>query len=135
MGMTHVPWRIPWRTVSCGRDPMQEQGKSVRYLPPEEEGAAEKTCGELATIPILSNPVMLCEVQVKKMEVKLNLGRIEDRGRCFKICFYFSLFYSDLTGNKVISLNQVSFDDVMGIAACPYSYPQAFCSIFCPLFS
>lgn len=81
----------------------------MRNLPPEEEGVAEKTCGELATIPILSNPVVLCEVEVKKTEVKLNLGRIEDERRCFKICFYFSLFYSDLIGNKAISLNQVSF--------------------------
>jgi len=29
-----------------------EQGKSVRSLPPEEEGAAETTCDELTTIPI-----------------------------------------------------------------------------------
>lgn len=88
---------------------MQEQGKSVRNLPPEEEGAAEKICGELTTIPILCYPVLLCEEEVEKLEVKLSLGRIEDGGRGFKICFYFSLFYSDLIGNKLISLSQVCF--------------------------
>ncbi|KAK4823918.1 hypothetical protein QYF61_008304 [Mycteria americana] len=36
-------WRSPWRTVSGGRDPTLEQGKSVRSPPPEEEGAAETT--------------------------------------------------------------------------------------------
>ncbi|KAK4824821.1 hypothetical protein QYF61_019671 [Mycteria americana] len=36
-------WRRSWRTVSYGRDPMLEQGKSVRSPLPEEEGAAETT--------------------------------------------------------------------------------------------
>ncbi|KAK4830312.1 hypothetical protein QYF61_009817 [Mycteria americana] len=36
-------WRSLWRTVSCGRDPTLEQGKSVRSPPSEEEGAAETT--------------------------------------------------------------------------------------------
>lgn len=77
----------------------------MRNLPPEEEGAAEKTCGELTTIPIFCHPELLCEEEVEKLEVKLSLGRVEDWGRCFKICFYLSLFYSDLIDNKLISLS------------------------------
>lgn len=81
----------------------------MRNLPPEQEGAAEKMCGELTTIPIFCHPELLCEEEVEKLEVKLSLGRIEDGGKCFKICFYFSLFYSDLIGNELISLSQVCF--------------------------
>jgi len=36
-----------------------EQGKSVRSLPPEEEGAAEPTCDELTVTPILHTPAPL----------------------------------------------------------------------------
>lgn len=88
---------------------LQEQGKNMRNLPPEEEEAAEKTYCELTTIPILCHPTLLCDEEVEKLVVKLSLGRIEDVGKCFKMCFYFSLFYSDLIGNKLISLSQVFF--------------------------
>ena len=46
-------------TVSCGRDPTLEQGKSVRSPPPEEEGAAETTCDELTATPIPHPPAPL----------------------------------------------------------------------------
>jgi len=36
-----------------------EQGKSVRSLPPEEEGAAETMCNEMTTAPIRHPPVLL----------------------------------------------------------------------------
>ncbi|XP_074710315.1 LOW QUALITY PROTEIN: uncharacterized protein LOC141936873 [Strix uralensis] len=42
LGGTHVGGRS-WRTVSRGREPTLEQGRSVRSPPPEEEGAAETT--------------------------------------------------------------------------------------------
>jgi len=45
VGRTH--WRSLWRTVSCERDLMLEQEKSVSSPPPEEEGAAKTTCDEL----------------------------------------------------------------------------------------
>lgn len=61
---------------------MQEQGKSVRSLPPEEEGAAE-TCGELTTNPVPCHPVLLCREEVEKLEVKLSLIRIEGGGKVF----------------------------------------------------
>ena len=50
-------WRSLWRTVSHGRDPMLEQGKSVRSPAPEEEGAAETRCDGLIVTPI---PRPLC---------------------------------------------------------------------------
>ncbi|PKU44760.1 suppression of tumorigenicity 5 protein isoform x4 [Limosa lapponica baueri] len=72
----YIPWKRPmveqfvkncslWEglmlkksTVFRGRDPMLEQGKSVRSPPPEEEGAAE-TCEELTTTSIPRSPVLL----------------------------------------------------------------------------
>ena len=45
-------WRSLWRTVSCGRDPRLEQGKSVMSPAPEEEGAAEAMCGQQTATPI-----------------------------------------------------------------------------------
>jgi len=38
---------------------MLEQGKSVRSLPPEEEGVAETMCDELTVTPIPCPPVPL----------------------------------------------------------------------------
>jgi len=38
---------------------MLELGKRVRSPPPEEEGAAETTCDELSTTPILGLPALL----------------------------------------------------------------------------
>lgn len=40
-------WRSSWKTASNGKDPTLKQGKSVRSLPTEEEGAAETTCDEV----------------------------------------------------------------------------------------
>ena len=51
-------WRSLWRTVSRERDLTLEPGKSVRSLPPEEEGTAE-TCGELTVTPIPHHPAPL----------------------------------------------------------------------------
>ena len=41
-----------WKTVSRGRDPTLEQGKSVRSPPLEEERVAETNCDKLTTTPI-----------------------------------------------------------------------------------
>jgi len=38
---------------------MLEQGKSVRSLPPKEEGTAETTCDELTITPIPRAPAPL----------------------------------------------------------------------------
>ena len=74
----------------------------MRSPPPEEEGAAETTCDELTTTPI---PASLCRWRWEEVEesgAKLSLGRREGWGEgVFKIWFYFSLSYSDLTGNKL----------------------------------
>jgi len=45
-------WRSLWRTVSCERDLMLEQGQRVRSPIPEEEGGTETTCDELTPTPI-----------------------------------------------------------------------------------
>jgi len=90
-----------WRTVSRERDLTLEQGQSVRSPPPEEKGAAETTCDELTTTPIPRPPAPLggrrerngSEVEPGK---KGMVG-----GRCFKIWIYFSLSYSDLSGDKL----------------------------------
>jgi len=65
---------------------MLEQRKSVRSLPPEEEGAAETTCDELTTTPIPHPPVPLGGRRER------NGSQIEPckqgrggGGRCFKI--------------------------------------------------
>jgi len=48
-----------WRTLSCERDLMLEQGKSVRNPRPEEEAVAETMCDELTTTPIPVPPAPL----------------------------------------------------------------------------
>jgi len=45
-----------WRTVSRGRDPVVDQGKSPH---PEEEGAAETACNEMIVTPIPCPPALL----------------------------------------------------------------------------
>jgi len=45
-------WKSLWRTVSRERDLMQEQGKSVRSPPHDEQGAADTMCDELTITPI-----------------------------------------------------------------------------------
>ena len=82
--------RNSWRTVSRGRDPTLEQGKTVRSPPPEEEGAAETTCDELTATPI---PYPLrCSGRGggRKIGNEVEPGKKGGvGGRCFKICFYF----------------------------------------------
>lgn len=56
MGTTHAGF---WRTVSCGKDNMLEQERSVRNSPPEEEGGAQTTYDELTTASVLHLPVLL----------------------------------------------------------------------------
>jgi len=75
----------------------------VRSPPSEEEGAAETTCDELTITPTPHPPALLggrrerngSEVEPGK---KGGVG-----GGCFEIYFYFSLSYSDLSGDKLFS--------------------------------
>ena len=68
----------------------------MRSPPPEEEGVAETTCDELTATPIPHPPVPLWGEEVE------NSGRREGWGEgVFKLSFYFSLSYSDLTSNKL----------------------------------
>jgi len=81
-----------------------EQGKNVRRLPPEGQGAAETTCDELTVTPIPCPPAPLGgrrERNGSKAEPgkKGGVGR-----RCLKIWIYFSLSYSDLIGDEFNSL-------------------------------
>ena len=97
-----LSWRNSWWADPHERDPTLEQGKSVRSPPPEEEGAAETMWDELTATPI---PIPLCcwrgggrgigsKAEPRK---KGGVG-----GRCiFKVWFYFSSSYSDLSGNKL----------------------------------
>ena len=101
-------WRSSWRTVFHGRDPVLEQGKSVRSPSPEEEGTAETTCDELTAAPMPHPPAPLGK-EAENLQVKLSLGRRERWGEGVKIRFYFSLAYSDLSGNKLISPSRVCF--------------------------
>ena len=73
-------WRSSWRTVSCGRDPTLEQGKSVRSPPSEEEGAAETTCDELTATSIPHPPCAAQGEEVEKSGMKLSWGRREGWG-------------------------------------------------------
>ena len=74
----------------------------MRSPPPEEGGAAETTCDELTTTPIPRPPAPLRWEEVEKIGSKVKPRKKGGvGGRCFKIWFYFSLSYSDLTGNKL----------------------------------
>jgi len=74
---------------------MVEQGKSVRSPPPEEEGVAETT--ETFLIPLHH-----LRGGGRKKGVKLIPGRREGWWKAvFKICFYYSLSYPDLIGDKL----------------------------------
>jgi len=117
-----------------------EQGQSVRSPPPEEEGAAETTHDELTTTPIPHLPVPLRRRKQRKSGVKLNPERKEGLGEgVFKaFWFYFSLPYSDLIGNKLISPSEVYFAcdsnwQVTSLSLSPNT--QAFHHIFLPLSS
>ena len=74
-----LSWRNSWRTDPRERDPMLEQGKSVRSPPHEEEEGAAETCDELTTTPI---PVPCTAVveEVEESGAKLSLGRREGWG-------------------------------------------------------
>jgi len=56
------------------------QGKSVRSPPPEEEGVAETTRGELTTDPIPCPPAPLGRGGGRETGLKLSLGRREGWG-------------------------------------------------------
>ena len=73
----------------------------MRSPPPEEEGAAETTCDELTAIPISHPSVLLRGRRQRKLGVKLSPGIGERWGKgVIRFRFYFSLSYSDLTGDK-----------------------------------
>jgi len=86
MGRTHTGGSL-WRTVSCVKDPMLEQGQSVRSPPPKGQGVAETACDELTLTPIPRPPAPLggrrerngSEVEPRK---KGGVG-----GSCLKIWF------------------------------------------------
>jgi len=73
-----------------------------------EDGAVEKTCDELNATPIPHPPVLLGAGGGREIANEVEPGKKGGVGRrCFKIWFYFSLPYSDLIGNKLISLSRV----------------------------
>jgi len=78
-----------WTTVSHERNLKQEQGKSVRSLPCEEEGAAETTCDELTTAPIPCPPVPLGGRRQRNGSEAEPGKKGGVGGRCFKIWIYF----------------------------------------------
>jgi len=81
------------------------QGKSVRSPPPEEEGVAETTRGELTTDPIPCPPALLGRGRGRETGLKLSLGRREGWGEgVLKSSFIFSLSYSDLIVDELNSL-------------------------------
>ncbi|GAB0186393.1 EH domain-containing protein 4 [Grus japonensis] len=95
-------WRSLWRTVSCERDPMLEQGKSVMSPPPEEEGAAETTDHN----PHSLSPCATGGEEVEKLGVKLSPGRREGWGEGV-LRFYFISHYRDLIDNILNKFPQV----------------------------
>jgi len=112
---------------------MLEQGRSVRRLSPEGQGA--RKCDELTTTPIPCPPAPLrgrrerngSEAEPGKK------GRVG--GRCFKIRFFFSLTYSDLIGDVLNSLFSPSVRDSnwQVISPCPCLDPRACHHISFPL--
>ena len=76
---------------------------------PGEDEAAEITWDELTVNPIPCPLAPLGGVgrEFGSEAVPGKEGRVG--GRCFKIWFYFSLPYSDLIGNKLISPSHVCF--------------------------
>jgi len=83
---------------------MLEQGKSVRSLAPEGQGAAEPTCDELIVTPVLRPPVPLGGRRERNGSEAEPGKKGEVGGRCLKIWIYFSPFYSDLIGDELNSL-------------------------------
>jgi len=67
---------------------MLEQGQSVRSPPPEEEGAAETTCGDCNPHSPSSHATR--QKEVENSGEKLSLGRRQGwREGVFKVCFCF----------------------------------------------
>jgi len=83
-------WRSSWRTVSCGKDTTLEQGKTVRRK------EWERQCVTNWLQPLFSLPLHPSAVggrEARSEGEPKKKGGVE--GRCFKICFYFSLPYFD----------------------------------------
>jgi len=83
-------WDSWWRTVSRGRDPTLEQGRSVRRK------ERQRMCDELTTASTSHPPAQLGGEEVAKIRSEVEPGNTGGvGGRCFKIWLCFSLFYSD----------------------------------------
>lgn len=65
--------RNSWRPVCHGKDPVMEQGKSVRSTSPKRKGGAETTMSWLQ--PHFSSPCANGVKRLRKLEVKLNWER------------------------------------------------------------
>ena len=74
-----LSWRNSWRADPHERDPMLEQGKSVRSPPPEEEGEVETMWDELTATPIPA-PCAAGGEEAEVSGAKLSPGRKEGRG-------------------------------------------------------
>ena len=75
----------------------------MRSPPSEEEGAAETACDELTITPIPHPPALLVGRRGRN-GIEVGPGKKGGvGGRCLKIWFYFSLSYSDLIGDELIS--------------------------------
>jgi len=83
---------------------MLEQGQSVRNPPTEEEGAEETKCDGLTVTPI-PHPSSPLAGRKERNRSRVDPGKKGGvGGSCFKIWFYFSLSYSDWTGDELNSL-------------------------------
>jgi len=80
-----------------------EQGKSVRSLAPEGQGAAETMCDELTVTPI---PHLPAPLGGRRERNRIETEPRKQGGvgaRHLKIWIYFSLSYSDLIGDELNS--------------------------------
>lgn len=98
----------PWKRLILGqftgdcheREPMLVQGRSVRSLPTEEEGAAETHDDDMTTAPIPHPPALL---RGGRKEIRSEVEPRKKGGvreKCFKIWSYFSLSCSNMIDNK-----------------------------------
>jgi len=103
VGRTHVGEFCgelsPMRGISCW-----SRGRGVRSPPAEEEGAAETTCDGLTVTPTRHPPALLGRRRERNRSEVEPGKRGGVGGRRVKICFYFSLSYSDLIGDELNSL-------------------------------
>lgn len=89
------------RTVSDGKEPMPEQGKSLSSPTLKEEGAAETVCGELSAT-LAPHPQATVGQGAEQIKSKVKSRKKGGAGeRCFKNGFYFSLLKLDLIGKKL----------------------------------